>query len=77
MKTDTNRRVALITGGNRGIGLQTAKDLGPDGVILLLGVRDLAKGEAAAERIEPPVTTHSFGSNYQADTASLTTNYYL
>jgi NAD(P)-dependent dehydrogenase (short-subunit alcohol dehydrogenase family) len=51
MKTNRNRSVALISGGNRGIGLQTARDLGPESVILLLGVRDLAKGEAAAERI--------------------------
>jgi len=45
--SSTDRRVALITGANRGIGLQTAKDLGADGIILLLGARKPAKGEVA------------------------------
>jgi NAD(P)-dependent dehydrogenase (short-subunit alcohol dehydrogenase family) len=49
--SSTDRRVALITGANRGIGLQTAKDLGADGIILLLGARKLAKGEVAARTV--------------------------
>jgi NAD(P)-dependent dehydrogenase (short-subunit alcohol dehydrogenase family) len=49
--SSTDRRVALITGANRGIGLQTAKDLGADGVILLLGARKLAKGEVAVTTV--------------------------
>jgi NAD(P)-dependent dehydrogenase (short-subunit alcohol dehydrogenase family) len=49
--SSTDRRVALITGANRGIGLQTAKDLGADGIILLLGARKLAKGEVAVATV--------------------------
>ncbi|HVH87733.1 MAG TPA: hypothetical protein VM912_13480 [Terriglobales bacterium] len=56
MKINTNRRVALVTGANRGIGLQTAKDLGPDGVFLLLGVRNLAKGQASLTLHADPST---------------------
>jgi NAD(P)-dependent dehydrogenase (short-subunit alcohol dehydrogenase family) len=39
--------VAFITGGNRGIGLQTAIDLGKRGVTVVLGVRDPEKAETA------------------------------
>jgi NAD(P)-dependent dehydrogenase (short-subunit alcohol dehydrogenase family) len=39
MSTQKNR-MAFITGGNRGIGLQTARDLGQLGIEVILGVRD-------------------------------------
>src|SRR5690242_4635704 len=47
MGTET-KRIALITGANRGIGLETARQLGAQGVIVFLAARDLAKAEAAA-----------------------------
>jgi NAD(P)-dependent dehydrogenase (short-subunit alcohol dehydrogenase family) len=43
----TDKKIALITGGNKGIGLETARQLGKLGVTVLIGVRDEAKGEAA------------------------------
>ena len=45
------KRVALITGANKGIGLETARQLGKLGITVILGSRDLAKGEAAAARL--------------------------
>lgn len=42
-------KTALITGANKGIGLETARQLGKMGISVFLGARDLAKGEAAAE----------------------------
>ncbi len=44
-------KVALVTGGNRGIGLETARQLSALGFTVLIGVRDLAKGEVAAKRL--------------------------
>jgi NAD(P)-dependent dehydrogenase (short-subunit alcohol dehydrogenase family) len=41
-------KVALITGANRGIGLETAKQLGAQGVTVLLGARKLSVAEEAA-----------------------------
>ncbi len=45
-------KVAFITGANRGIGLETARGLGKQGVTVLLGSRDKAKGEAAAAELK-------------------------
>ncbi len=46
------RKIALISGANKGIGLETARQLGKQGVTVLLGARDLAKGEAAAAKLD-------------------------
>ena len=43
--------LALVTGANRGIGLEVARALGRDGMRVLLGSRDAAKGEAAAAEL--------------------------
>ena len=45
-------KVALITGGNRGIGLQTARELGRLGILPILGVRDAARGATAAAQLK-------------------------
>ena len=45
--------VALITGANQGIGLQIAKELVTHGFTVLVGSRDLARGETAAAEIGP------------------------
>ncbi len=45
----TTSRAALVTGANRGIGLEVCRQLVSRGWRVLLGARDLAKGQAAAE----------------------------
>lgn len=45
-------KVAFITGGNRGIGFETAKALGAQGINLILGCRVLAKGQSAAKELQ-------------------------
>ncbi|RRH94958.1 SDR family NAD(P)-dependent oxidoreductase [Mesorhizobium tamadayense] len=52
MNTTTHSgKVALVTGGNRGIGLETGRQLAELGFTVLIGVRNLAKGEAAAREL--------------------------
>lgn len=48
-----NKPVALVTGANQGIGLQIAKDLVAHGFTVLVGSRNLERGEAAAKEVGP------------------------
>jgi NAD(P)-dependent dehydrogenase (short-subunit alcohol dehydrogenase family) len=45
------KKIALVTGANRGLGLETARQLGQKGVHVLLAARDLSKGKEAAEEL--------------------------
>jgi NAD(P)-dependent dehydrogenase (short-subunit alcohol dehydrogenase family) len=49
-------KTALVTGANSGIGYQAALELARHGAHVLLGVRDLSKGEAAAQKIHGAVS---------------------
>jgi NAD(P)-dependent dehydrogenase (short-subunit alcohol dehydrogenase family) len=44
-------RSAVVTGGNRGIGLEVGRQLARDGFEVILGSRDPAKGAQAVERL--------------------------
>src|SRR5215467_5351991 len=44
-------RLAVVTGANTGIGLETARVLAARGASVVLAVRDTDKGKAAAARI--------------------------
>jgi NAD(P)-dependent dehydrogenase (short-subunit alcohol dehydrogenase family) len=50
--SDETKKVALITGANKGIGLETARQLGKLGITVLVGARDQAKGEAAVAELK-------------------------
>jgi NAD(P)-dependent dehydrogenase (short-subunit alcohol dehydrogenase family) len=45
------KKIALITGANKGLGLEMARQLGRAGVTVVLAARDPQKGEAAAAKL--------------------------
>src|ERR1700733_15052212 len=48
-----DKRIALVTGANQGVGFQVAKELVANGLTVLAGSRNFERGEAAAEEIGP------------------------
>jgi NAD(P)-dependent dehydrogenase (short-subunit alcohol dehydrogenase family) len=45
---ESSKKIALITGGNKGIGFEIARQLGKAGLFVLLGARDARLGKDAA-----------------------------
>lgn len=51
MTLATDRKIALVTGANKGIGYATARELATAGHTVLLGARDTARGTTAAAEL--------------------------
>jgi NAD(P)-dependent dehydrogenase (short-subunit alcohol dehydrogenase family) len=70
----TQKTVALITGANKGLGLEIARQLGKQGLLVVLGARDQAKGNAAATELrQQNIDAHAVKLNVvsKADVAKL------
>ena len=66
-----DRRIALITGANKGIGLEVARQLGKAGHHILLGARDEARGRQAEKALRDEGIAVRFVAIDLSDSASL------
>jgi NAD(P)-dependent dehydrogenase (short-subunit alcohol dehydrogenase family) len=47
-----SEKIAFITGGNKGIGLETARQLGKQGIRVVIGSRDQERGKSAVQKLK-------------------------
>jgi NAD(P)-dependent dehydrogenase (short-subunit alcohol dehydrogenase family) len=50
--SELNNKVALITGANKGLGLEMSRQLGEQGLTLLIAGRDLEAAQTAADKLQ-------------------------
>ena len=67
---DQSGRIAVVTGANTGLGFETARELARRGASVVLACRDLAKAQAAAERIRDEIGSATL-QTIRLDLASL------
>lgn len=65
-----DKRVALVTGANKGIGLQIAKDLAEHGFTVLVGSRSFERGEAIVKSVGADARTVQLDVTNQASIAA-------
>lgn len=66
-KQRIDKKIALVTGANRGIGFETCRQLSQLGLTVLLTARDNAKGEGAIKQLEDERLDVTF---YQLDVSN-------
>ena len=66
-----NGRVALVSGGNRGIGLEIVRQLAGRGITVILGSRDEERGRAAAEGLSGDVVVRQLDVTDEGSVARL------
>jgi NAD(P)-dependent dehydrogenase (short-subunit alcohol dehydrogenase family) len=65
------KRIAVVTGANRGIGFETCRQLAKHGMKVVLAARDEGKGRAAAERLRKEELDVDFAPLDVTDDASV------
>jgi NAD(P)-dependent dehydrogenase (short-subunit alcohol dehydrogenase family) len=68
---NTGKRVALVTGANKGIGFEIARQIGRAGITVLLGARNKAAGEEATAKLASEGIDARFIAIDVADYASI------